>query len=251
MAGRIRTVKPEWLEDEKMVMASPHARVLSIALILEADDYGNGRANEALMFARVFPGNPPKSPGPLAELESMGFLTLFEVRGQRYFSIHNWDKHQKVNKPGKPRVPALCEAEKVDSGNPPESPGELQKTPADHDHDHIPTTTTVEAGRLLALAAVTKLNTLTGRSFSPDAKPTMADAARLVKLGHTPEQAEQVVTAKVAEWLKDDHMAKQLKPSVLLRPSNFAKYLEEDVDTGSAPAKGPGGRVSKLNLVEL
>lgn len=134
MAGRIRTVKPEWLEDEKMVLASPHARVLSIALILEADDYGNGRANETLMMARIFPANPGKSRGALTELRDMGYLDLYSVRGQDYYSINNWSKHQKVSKPGKPRVPAPCEV----AHESPEKPGGIQKTPRP---DHIPTTT--------------------------------------------------------------------------------------------------------------
>lgn len=136
LAGRIRTIKPEWLEDERMVMASNAARVLSIALILEADDYGNGRANDVLLGGRIFPTNPHESPGALRELRDMGFLTLYRVRGQRYFAITNWDKHQKVSKPGKPRVPQLCDADSIDSENAHESPGDFSKTHADHDHDH-------------------------------------------------------------------------------------------------------------------
>ena len=37
--------------------------------------------------------------------------------------------------------------------------------------------------------------------------------------------------AKYRQWAGDAKMAEQLKPSVLLRPSNFAKYLAEDVPT--------------------
>lgn len=135
MAGRIRTIKPEWLEDEKMVLASSGARVLSIALILEADDYGNGRANETLMMARIFPADPRGNSGALQELRDMGFLGLYEVRGQEYFTIHNWEKHQKVSKPGKPRVPPPSEA----SPESPKIPRGFLGSPRP-DHDHIPTT---------------------------------------------------------------------------------------------------------------
>ena len=40
---RIRTIKPEWLEDERLALASPPARVMSVALICMADDFGRGR----------------------------------------------------------------------------------------------------------------------------------------------------------------------------------------------------------------
>jgi hypothetical protein len=58
MTGRIRTVKPEWLEDERMVEMSPEARVLSVGLLLLADDYGNGRGSDLYLHSRVFPASP-------------------------------------------------------------------------------------------------------------------------------------------------------------------------------------------------
>lgn len=106
MSGRIRSVKPEWLEDERLALASDAARTLSIALILLADDYGNGRANTVQLTGRVFPGKPPEHlANALEELLSIDYVRLYEVDGQRYFSIRNWSKHQRVDKPGKEKVP--------------------------------------------------------------------------------------------------------------------------------------------------
>lgn len=111
---RIRTVKPEWLDDEALVLASADARVLSIALILLADDYGNGRANVAVLSGRVFPGKVPETlANALAELAKARFVVLYEADGQRYFSIRNWSKHQKVDKPGKPQVPGFTDFAKA------------------------------------------------------------------------------------------------------------------------------------------
>jgi hypothetical protein len=107
VSGRIRTVKPEWLEDELLALASSDARVLSIALMLLADDYGNGRANVVLLAGQAFPGKVLQTTASaLAELVKIRFVALYEVDGQRYFTIRNWAKHQRVDKPGKPRVPA-------------------------------------------------------------------------------------------------------------------------------------------------
>lgn len=105
---RIRTIKPEWLDDERLVLASPEARVLSIALIILADDYGNGRANRTILAARVFPGSRDPRETLASAIETLagaGFIDLYEVDGQSYYSIRNWAKHQKVDHPSKPQVP--------------------------------------------------------------------------------------------------------------------------------------------------
>lgn len=106
---RIRTIKPEWLEDEQLLRAGSHARVLSIALILVADDYGRGRCIPEALAAQVFPFEVESSRlfrDALASLSAMGFVGIYRVREQRYFQIRNWARHQRVDKPGKPRVPA-------------------------------------------------------------------------------------------------------------------------------------------------
>lgn len=106
MSGRIRTIKPEWLEDELLALASSDARTLSIALMLLADDFGNGRANPLQLAGQVFPGKVPETAAnALEELRAIRFAILYEVDGQRYFAIRNWSKHQRVDKIGKPRVP--------------------------------------------------------------------------------------------------------------------------------------------------
>lgn len=100
---RIRTIKPEWLEDERMAEASSDARVLSIALILLADDAGRGRLNRATA-ARCFPADPSTFDRAFAELSGW-FVERYEVRGQGYYAITNWAKHQRIDKPSKPRTP--------------------------------------------------------------------------------------------------------------------------------------------------
>ncbi len=133
MSGRIRSIKPEWLEDEKLLRAGSHARVLSVALLLLADDYGRGRFIEEKMGPEVFTFEP----NPLeifreafARLSDMGFSRVYTVRGQRYFAILNWSKHQKVDHPGKPRVPEpLGEFERY-------SRESRESLDSDHDHDH-------------------------------------------------------------------------------------------------------------------
>lgn len=104
--SRIRSVKPEWLEDERLALASSDARVLSIALILIADDYGNGRAHPRLLAGRVFPGlGADVAERALQELVDLRFAELYDESRQTYFHIRNWSKHQRIDNAGAPRVP--------------------------------------------------------------------------------------------------------------------------------------------------
>lgn len=110
MSGRIRSLKPEWLEDEKLAAMGDGARLLSVALILCADDYGNGRAHPLYLASRVWPYGEPsevlqKVSGGLSDLARIGFVRLYSVKGQSYFHVCNWARHQRVQHPGSPRVP--------------------------------------------------------------------------------------------------------------------------------------------------
>lgn len=109
--SRIRSIKPEWLEDEKLGAADDAARVLSVGLICLADDHGRGRANKVWLGGQVWGylddslARMGKVAKALVALAKIGYLTLYEVRGEHYYAIRNWTKHQKVTNPGKPRVP--------------------------------------------------------------------------------------------------------------------------------------------------
>jgi hypothetical protein len=103
--SRIRSVKPEWLEDE-LALACSDARVLSIGLMLLADDHGRGRAHPDMLLARVFPGKTFETlANALEDLARLRYMVLYEVDGQKYFAIRSWAKHQKVDHPGTEKVP--------------------------------------------------------------------------------------------------------------------------------------------------
>ncbi len=135
---RIRTIKPEWLEDELLASLPDADRVLSVALILLSDDYGNGRANEHFLATRVwFSGESRESLRKLHEslgrLQEIGFVRIYVHKKQQYFHINNWNKHQKVSHPGKPLVPPP-----EDSGESPESLLPDRDHDRDHDRDRDP-----------------------------------------------------------------------------------------------------------------
>jgi len=107
MSGRIRSIKPELLEDAVTAGLSETAFRLFIGTIALADDYGVFRAEAGYLAGQVFWRVPPSRPieDAIAELGAK-LVQLFEVNGQRYGAIRTWAKHQKVSHPGKRRLPA-------------------------------------------------------------------------------------------------------------------------------------------------
>lgn len=137
MSGRIRTIKPELLEDAVTAGLTAVAFRLFIGCILLADDYGNLRYEPAWVRVQVFwkrPVTDEEFNGALAELDAL--VTPYEVKGQRYGAIRNWDKHQKVNHKGKPRVPGPEEAvQRVSGGSPETLLPDLRSPITDQDPD--------------------------------------------------------------------------------------------------------------------
>lgn len=94
-----------------------------------------------------------------------------------------------------------------------------------------------DPARQVAEAAIAEINRLAGSHYRGDSSETVKNATALAKRGFTQEDVRRVVTAKWSEWSKSDHMRLQFKPSVLLRPSNFAKYVEDLDAHARMPAK--------------
>jgi hypothetical protein len=106
MSGRIRSIKPEILEDEKTARLSDREWRLFVSMFSLADDYGNLRGSaEWISGQTLWAFGMPVISSELEHIEELGLVESYDVAGQRYLHITNWGKHQKVDNPGKPRVP--------------------------------------------------------------------------------------------------------------------------------------------------
>jgi hypothetical protein len=150
MAGRIRSIKPEILEDEKCARLSHLAYRLFVGTWLIADDFGNLRGDPEYVRAHVLWASRETRETvakALEELAESSLLSPYSVRGQSYLHVLGWSKHQKVDKPGKPRMPGpdqddtksnrvvandSRESREEFAGVSRESRGSLEP---DHDHD--------------------------------------------------------------------------------------------------------------------
>lgn len=120
MAGRIRTIKPELLEDERVAELSSDAFRLFVGCILIADDHGNFRLAVGYLSGQVFWRLVETGRRTIADVEAAraellaphpldrtrpGLIYAYRLGGQVYGHVTGWERHQKVEKVGKPRCP--------------------------------------------------------------------------------------------------------------------------------------------------
>jgi hypothetical protein len=107
--GRIRSIKPEFPQSETTGALSRDARLLFIQLWTIVDDEGRARASSRLLASLLYPFD--KLPDELMdewldELEEQNAIRRYVVNGTTYLEIVNWLIHQKIDHPGKSRLPA-------------------------------------------------------------------------------------------------------------------------------------------------
>ena len=134
MSGRIRTLKPEILDDERTAGLTHEAFRPFVGMVTLADDYGNLHGNEKKVEASVFWARECLAgiSRIVLELVEAELIDLYAVRNQTYVHLRGWSKHQRVDKPGKPRVPGPELGETIGLGyiresvaNPSREPREL------------------------------------------------------------------------------------------------------------------------------
>ena len=142
---RIRSIKPEFWRSEDVAALDVEDRLLFIGLWSYVDDNGVGIDRLADVCADLFALDIERDPTVtfarvsrgLQNLSEAGRITRYTVEGKRYLCITNWQKHQRIDKPNKPRYPL-----------PTRDDAEIRETvatPSRHSRD-IPATGTGEQG---------------------------------------------------------------------------------------------------------
>jgi hypothetical protein len=91
-----------------------------VAMIVLADDHGNVRAETRWLEGQVWwsrrfaevRGEIPRvavAQAAIEELSAALLIEVYEVRSQLYAHIRSWEKHQRIDNAGKPRVPLPSE----------------------------------------------------------------------------------------------------------------------------------------------
>jgi hypothetical protein len=110
--ARIRTIKPEFPQSEKIGVLSRDARLLFVQLWTVVDDEGRTRAASRMLASLLYPydDDAPALIGDwMDELEAKGHIRRYVVDGSQYLDIPNWLKHQKIDRPTPSRLPAYSD----------------------------------------------------------------------------------------------------------------------------------------------
>lgn len=113
--ARIRSIKPEFWTDEKVVELSAFARLLFIGLWNFADDEGRMVCSPKRIKMQIFPSDSVDCSALLGEIRGESLIELYVVDGQEYLQINGFTKHQKVDKRTPSKLPPPPD-------HPPESP---------------------------------------------------------------------------------------------------------------------------------
>lgn len=105
--ARIRTIKPEFWTDEKIVELDPWDRLLFIGLWNFCDDEGYFMCQPKKIKMQVFPGDSTEVSRGLWNLLEAYRLTLYDSAEGVVGHVNNWNRHQKVSNPAKSRLQSL------------------------------------------------------------------------------------------------------------------------------------------------
>ena len=103
--ARIRTIKPEFWSDERIVELDFWIRLLFVGLWNFADDEGRMVRSEKRIKMQIFPGDSPNIQGGLNELSRAGLIECYVIDGVEYLHIPTFLKHQRVDHPSKSKIP--------------------------------------------------------------------------------------------------------------------------------------------------
>lgn len=103
--ARIRTIKPDFWTDEKLVECSTNARLFFIGLLNFSDDYGNLQRSAKKLKLQIFPADSFDCEPLIQELMQQGLLVEYRNQENTYLHIKGFDKHQKVDRPSRSNIP--------------------------------------------------------------------------------------------------------------------------------------------------
>ncbi len=103
--ARIRTIKPEFWTDEKIVECSFEARLMFIGMFNFADDKGNLVRSPKRIKMQIFPADMIDCEPLIKELSHAGLISEYSVSGVEYIHIDGFSKHQKINRPSATTIP--------------------------------------------------------------------------------------------------------------------------------------------------
>ncbi|WP_455005638.1 hypothetical protein [Corynebacterium propinquum] len=110
---RIRSIKPEFWRSLDIAALSIEDRLLFIGLWSYVDDNGVGVDRVPVIAAELFADDLSRDPREtlgrvsdgIGRLSECGLVQRYSDDSRDYLAVTNWERHQRIDKPNKPRYP--------------------------------------------------------------------------------------------------------------------------------------------------
>ena len=106
---RIRTIKPEYYDDEKLACISIQANFLYQGMWVFADDEGVIKKSANWIKSKIFPHREElrlsEVKNWIQELEEINRIVPFDFNGESYYLIVKMKEHQRIDKPQPSKIP--------------------------------------------------------------------------------------------------------------------------------------------------
>lgn len=103
--ARIRTIKPDFWTDEKIVELSPLARLLFIGLWNFCDDEGRMALSVKRLKLQILPADSADISELLGEIRREGLVTIYVIEDKEYLQVNGLSKHQKIDRRTPSKLP--------------------------------------------------------------------------------------------------------------------------------------------------
>lgn len=147
---RIRSLKPECWQDERVGALGRAARLLFIGLITLADDEGRLRAQPSMLIGSLFPWDevgPRELAKWLDEIVAEGLIVRYQDEGRPYVAFRNWKRHQRINRPSPSLLPPPPDHAIVRANSVNDAPADDGNSPNDHGTDAVKNTAPLTPSR--------------------------------------------------------------------------------------------------------
>jgi len=229
--ARIRTIKPEFWQDDDLAEVSEAAMLVAAGLLNHSDDEGFFKSNPKLIKSVVFPLREPSVSihDILIELSNIEYISLYiGIDGKKYGHVIGFTKHQKINRPTPSKIKDLIDFtesslsphEVLTAGKERKGTGKGKEQGTGKGKELMPSKLD-DIEKIIRL-----LNNLTGKKFENVESNRRLIKAR-IKEGHDFDKIKAVVYMKCKEWINDPKFKKYLRPATLFNAEKFNQYVGE------------------------
>jgi len=221
--ARARNIKPGFFLNDELAEIEPLGRLLFIGLWSIADREGRLEDRVKKIKAAVLPYDNCNIDKLLQALQGKGFIIRYEVDGEGYIQVVNFQKHQN---PHMREQASIIPAPDLHHASTMQAPEKHGTSPADSPSLIPDSLLLIPDSPIPIKDIVGYLNLICGTSYKSTGDKTKKLIQALWKDGFRLDDFKRVIDIKAADWLNDSKMSKFLRPETLFS-NKFESYLNQ------------------------